>query len=111
MRQRRKSFCSSSDWLCYWSPYKGPRLHHLFLLVPTNEIVQQETNMIDLGAIYDLDFLLFLAIHFNHRNLELRQITQSNMITTHLMAFTGMAALPACYPNDFAIPYHAIVVF
>jgi hypothetical protein len=77
-----------------------------------NEMVRQETNMTDFRAISDLDCIdchLFLTIQFNHHKPEIRQITHINMITTHFMAFTGMANFPDCDPNDFTIPYNPIV--
>jgi hypothetical protein len=74
-----------------------------------NEVARQETNMTALHAISDLDCPLFLAFHFNNHKLELDQITNIRKLSTHLVALTGTAAFPACYPNDFTVPYYPVV--
>jgi hypothetical protein len=80
-----------------------------------DEIVWHESNTTALRAISDLDCLdclaclLFPIIHFNNHKLELDQITNIKKLSTHLMAFAGTVASPACYPNNFTVPYHPVV--
>jgi hypothetical protein len=88
-------------------------VRNFFICTSINETTQQETNIAALHFIsdlYRLNCLLFLPVHFNRHKLELRQISHSKMITTHIMAFTGAVAFTVCDPGDLTIPSLLIIL-
>jgi hypothetical protein len=84
-------------------------VHQLVLSAPIDNVSRKEADKASLIVMPNLDnlddHLLFIS-NQGHLHLKLHQISNIQMISTHIMALTGATAFFTLETNNLAVPTH-----